>query len=244
MPPGDLASTGNGDVDELLLGGLRRGTNALVTGEPFTPKDLLCYAFVNASVERGESVIVVLVDRGIPEVAENLRLLGLDPERAEESASIVYIDAYSRSIQVEPASKLAIQIDSPANVSMTIKAIDSVAQRLRLSGRRYNMVLWSLTSYPYMLEQHVLLRLLQQVAQKRKNEGCVSLYVLDEGIFEERFYEAINYVVDGKIRFRREGSRDYLRAEGFDGAATREWVEVVRSGATFHLGSFNVERIR
>ncbi|WP_075057669.1 hypothetical protein [Thermogymnomonas acidicola] len=173
-PPGDLASTGNGDVDELLLGGLRRGgTNALVTGgEPFTPKDLLCYAFVNASVERGESVIVVLVDRGgIPEVAENLRLLGLDPERAEESASIVYIDAYSRSIQVEPASKLAIQIDSPANVSMTIKAIDSVAQRLRLSGRRYNMVLWSLTSYPYMLEQHVLLRLLQQVAQKRKNEA-------------------------------------------------------------------------
>ncbi|WP_171823610.1 hypothetical protein [Thermogymnomonas acidicola] len=54
-------------------------------------------------------------------------------------------------------------------------------------------------------------------------------------------------MVDGKIRFRREGSRDYLRAEGgFDGgAATREWVEVVRSGgATFHLGSFNVERIR
>lgn len=71
-------STGVGDLDEMLLGGLIAGTTTLITGSPGTAKTTLAGCFVAAACARGERALFVLFDEYPERVVSNLQSVGLD----------------------------------------------------------------------------------------------------------------------------------------------------------------------
>lgn len=71
-------STGVGDLDKMLVGGLIAGTTTLVTGSPGTAKTTLAGGFLAAACARGERSLFVLFDEYPERVVSNLRSIGLD----------------------------------------------------------------------------------------------------------------------------------------------------------------------
>ncbi len=236
-------STGNHKLDSLLNGGILPPSNIVLRGPPFSGKFVIANNFVAQSLRDGIPVIVLSADKDIVQMKEALSRIVDDVDGAESSGLLKFVDAYSRSIQADVGSKYAVQVDS-YNLSALIKTVDSITSEVCRKGKGYRFMFTSLTTFITQQEEKVFLRLLQQFSQKRKTEGAVTLYILEDGLFDERVYEAVSYLMDGAIHLRKTFSDNYIRVEGIGKARSREWIELYTSETGYDLGSFTLERVR
>lgn len=78
QPFTERISTGVERLDEMLGGGLFRGTNALLTGSSGTGKSSLAGAFIEASCNRGEQTLYISFDENACDIVRDLSFLGID----------------------------------------------------------------------------------------------------------------------------------------------------------------------
>jgi circadian clock protein KaiC len=91
-----FAPSGNNELDELLGGGLERGTNALLIGAAGVGKSSVAMKYAITAAERGEHVAIFAFDEGRGTLIARARSLGLELERAMESGKV-------RFQQIDPA---------------------------------------------------------------------------------------------------------------------------------------------
>jgi circadian clock protein KaiC len=72
LPPTDKVSTGIHALDEMLYGGIMRGSATMITGIPGTAKTTLSGAFAEAAAKRGERTVYVAFDESWQEIVRNL----------------------------------------------------------------------------------------------------------------------------------------------------------------------------
>lgn len=237
------ASTGNGKLDSLLNGGFTFPANITLRGPPFSGKFLIADNFVAQSISEGVPVIVLSADKDIGQMKALLSRITDGVDESEKKGLLKFIDAYSRTIQAKVGSEYAVQVD-PMNLSSFLKAVDSVTAEVLKNHGEYRFLFTSLTTFITQYDEKTFLRLLQQFTQKRRSEGSLSLYVLEDGLFDDRIYEAVSYMMDGEIQLRKTFTESYLRVEGLGRVRTREWVEMYPSDSDYDLGSFTLERVR
>jgi circadian clock protein KaiC len=93
---GDFAPSGNVELDEMLGGGLERGTNTLLLGAAGVGKSSLALTYALAAAARGEHAVFFAFDEGRGTLEARARMLGLPLDKALESGSI-------RFQQIDPA---------------------------------------------------------------------------------------------------------------------------------------------
>jgi circadian clock protein KaiC len=95
----DRLSTGIQDLDDLLEGGLLRGTATLVSGAPGTGKTTQVGHFIAAACAHGERTVYVSFDESDTQILRDLKTIGIDlePSIAEGRLTIVPLRAASRS---------------------------------------------------------------------------------------------------------------------------------------------------
>ena len=71
-PAADKISTGILPLDEMLYGGILRGSTTMITGIPGTAKTTLAGAFCEATAKRGERTVYVAFDETGEEIVRNL----------------------------------------------------------------------------------------------------------------------------------------------------------------------------
>lgn len=91
-----LASSGNAGLDQMLGGGLERGTNALLIGAAGVGKSSVALAYAIAAANRGEHASIFAFDEGWGTLAARSRSLGLALEPAIDAGHI-------RFQQIDPA---------------------------------------------------------------------------------------------------------------------------------------------
>ena len=94
--PGEFVSSGNAQLDQLLGGGLERGTNALLLGSAGVGKSSVALTYAIAAAERGEHAVFFAFDEGRGTVEARARTLGLPLEKHLTTGAI-------RFQQVDPA---------------------------------------------------------------------------------------------------------------------------------------------
>jgi len=93
---GEFTPSGNAELDQLLGGGLERGTNALLIGAAGVGKSSLALTYAIAAAERGEHAVFFAFDEGRGTVEARARTLGLPLQKHVESGLI-------RFQQIDPA---------------------------------------------------------------------------------------------------------------------------------------------
>ena len=73
----ERVSTGFPGLDEMLGGGLFRGSSTLITGAPGTSKTTLAGLFTESACQRGERTLFVSFDEGGERVRRNLKSVGI-----------------------------------------------------------------------------------------------------------------------------------------------------------------------
>ncbi|MGJ4916861.1 ATPase domain-containing protein [Bradyrhizobium sp. HKCCYLRH2060] len=93
---GDVTPSGNAELDQLLGGGLERGTNALLIGAAGVGKSSVALIYAIAAARRGEHAVFFAFDEGRGTVEARARTLGLPLDEHIDSGRI-------RFQQVDPA---------------------------------------------------------------------------------------------------------------------------------------------
>jgi circadian clock protein KaiC len=93
---GEVTPSGNAELDQLLGGGLERGTNALLIGAAGVGKSSVALTYAIASAERGEHAVFFAFDEGRGTIEARARTIGLPLEKHFESGAI-------RFQQIDPA---------------------------------------------------------------------------------------------------------------------------------------------
>ena len=93
---GEPTSSGNAELDQLLGGGLERGTNALLIGAAGVGKSSIALTYAMAAAERGEHAVFFAFDEGRGTVEARARTLGLPIDKH-------LADGRIRFQQVDPA---------------------------------------------------------------------------------------------------------------------------------------------
>jgi circadian clock protein KaiC len=93
---GDFTPSGNLGLDELLGGGLERGTNALLIGAAGVGKSSVAMTYVVAAAQRGEHAVIFAFDEGRATIDARAEAIGL-PLAAGVQAGLISIH------QIDPA---------------------------------------------------------------------------------------------------------------------------------------------
>jgi circadian clock protein KaiC len=82
IPTGVLA------LDEMLYGGVLRGTTTMITGNPGTAKTTLSGAFAEASARRGDKTVYVAFDESAEEIVRNLTSVNIHLQEHIDQGSL------------------------------------------------------------------------------------------------------------------------------------------------------------
>jgi circadian clock protein KaiC len=93
---GDFVPSGNAELDNLLGGGLERGTNALLIGAAGVGKSSIAVTYAIAAANRGEHATIFAFDEGRGTIGARARTLGLPLDDAVKKGLI-------RLEQIDPA---------------------------------------------------------------------------------------------------------------------------------------------
>jgi circadian clock protein KaiC len=185
---GEMASSGSAELDQLLGGGLERGTNALLVGSAGVGKSSVALTYVIAAAARGEHAVFFAFDEGRGTVEARARTLGLPLEKYLQSGHI-------RFQQIDPAELSPGEF--AANVRNSVEAdgasvivIDSLNGYLNAMPDERFLVLQMHELLTYLAQQGVLtILILAQHGLVGPMESALDISYLSDAVLMLRYFE-------------------------------------------------------
>ena len=215
---GPLVSSGSGEIDALLGGGIPSGTSLLVTGPAGTGKSVLATQYACAAVQRGDKVRFFLFDERLGTFRLRAAGLGLEVEGAIEEGAL-------RLQQVEPTEM------SPGEFSSQVmSAVENDGVRL--------VVIDSINGYLQSMPEERLLPIqVHELLSFLAARGVTCIITLvQRGIFGSPVDEAaeISYLADSVVLLR------YFEVRG----TVRQAVSVVKKRSGDHERTIRESRVQ
>ena len=238
--------TGVRRLDDLVYGGLPKGSQVLLNGPAHTGKDVLARLFIAEGLKTGIPALWVVTDKTYTQIREEMT--GMLPQYPElESRGLIrYIDLYSRSLgvtQAEPVARLLSLTDKGAVEQLTV-AVNSFSQDLRDKAGSYRMVFESISTLTAYLDSSAMFRFLQPFVGRRKLDGAAGYYVLETGMHTDSDLQTLEHMVDGSFNLKIDQLKTFLSVKGITDAQSRAWIGYTFSKKSFSLGSFSLDHIR
>ncbi|MGX4802907.1 ATPase domain-containing protein [Bradyrhizobium guangdongense] len=185
---GNFTSSGNPELDQLLGGGLERGTNALLIGAAGVGKSSLALTYAIAAADRGEHAVFFAFDEGRGTVEARARTLGLDLDNHLESGRI-------RFQQIDPAELSPGEFASNVRESVErhnarIVIIDSLNGYLNAMPDERFLILQMHELLSYLAQQGVLtILILAQHGLVGPTESNLDISYLSDAVLMLRYFE-------------------------------------------------------
>lgn len=203
----DQLSSGIGGLDELLGGGLERGSSCLILGPAGTGKSLLTLCFAMSAIRRGERAALFIFDEELGLLFDRTRAMGMDLQALVDKGDLL--------IEQIDAAEL-----SPGEFSSRVrKCVEE--HRVR------TIVIDSLNGYQSaMPEEHFLLLHMHELLQFLNRQGANTfLTVAQHGLVGDMKSPVdVTYLADTVLLLR------YFEARG----AVRRAVSVIKKRGGLH----------
>jgi circadian clock protein KaiC len=239
-------ASGNKELDDLMGGGLDRGTSTMLMGPPGTGKSTLAIQFALAAAERGERSFLTAFDETVDTLVNRATSLGMDIRKHIHSGMI-------RLEQVDPAEISPGELIDRIRRAVVedgakVVVIDSINGYLNaMPEERYlNLQLHELLAY---LNQQgvVTIMVLAQQGLVGSMQSTVDLTYLADTVVILRYFEARGAIRQAiSMIKKRSGNHERtireirMGAGGFElGPPLREMQGVLSGIPTFHDGEGN-----
>jgi circadian clock protein KaiC len=133
----ERVSTGFAGLDEMLGGGLFRGSSTLITGAPGTSKTTLAGLFTESACRRGERTLFVSFDEGGERVRRNLKSVGIHLDTHMKSGLLQMYSGRTDAVTPEEhLIRIAALIAEHKPRCLVIDPLSAIARTGALSSAR------------------------------------------------------------------------------------------------------------
>ena len=209
-------SSGIAEVDELLGGGIERGSSTLVIGPAGTGKSTFVMQFMAAAVRRGEKAAVFVFDEELGLLFARMKAMGIDLEELQASGGlhIEQLDAAELS-PGEFAHRVRARVDSAGAKTVLIDSINGYQAS--------------------MPNEHALILHMHELLQYLNRQGANTyLTVAQHGLVGDMKSPVdVTYLADTVVLLR------YFEATG----QVRRAVSIIKKRTGFHEDTIREYRI-
>lgn len=238
--------TGTPRLDDLLLGGMLAGTQAVIYGPPFVGKEVVMNSFAAEGLRKGIPVVWVSTDRTVKDIREEMAFVLNGYEEYEKLGLIYYIDAYSRSVGDTSKFENTAYVEDFSDIdeidTLVEKRLNSVRDIIEKKSCR--IVFRSISSLTALYDTKSIFKMMRPFVAKRKRDKCTAMYCVEKGIVSDQDVQIIGSIMDGVFEFETDGQNNFLSIKGIGETQTREKVKYTASKSGLSIGSFSLGHIK
>ncbi len=240
----EKVKTGTSRLDDLLLGGIPFGTNAIVYGPAHVGKEVVVNTFMAEGLKKGIPILWVLTDKMPSDVREEMTFVLPGYEEYEKLGLVKYVDAYSKSMGADSADANTTYVDDLTDFAATAKAVDALALEYKKKFPYYRLAFRSVSTLIAYLDPTTTFKFLQPFVGRRKRDKAVAMYVIEKGMHEEKEIEMLSSMMDGTFEFKVEQLRSFMAVKGVCDVQSRAWIKYTATRSSVNIGSFSLELIK
>jgi len=210
-------------IEPLAEDGILLGSNIILIGLPGNGKTIFCENFAKSCFENDIKCLYVTLDKTTDDIKYNFRSGGIDLDDEKNKERVVFVDGHAWLIG---KSQTKYTISSLSNLTELNFNIFNASSELPTP---FLFVLNSLSPLTLYNPEGFVLKFLQLLFARLKELGCISIFVVQDGVHKPEFYNTLEYLVDGifdmKIGEHKGAIRRYLRIRSLSSVAhDTRWV--------------------
>ncbi len=217
----DRIGIGVSKLDDFISGGIPRGLDVVLHGEPGSGKTTFAIQFIKQGLENGENCIFVEMDMLPRDLRTKMHLMGINPEHYEEQNKLVIVDGVSGK-RVGSKSQEQVVIRDPRDLNSISKAIADAKQKLGQEGR---LVIdsWASIALNFATEYKGLIRFTEAFIVESRNSNYNTLLITDSSV-DEKLMRILRHLTSGFIEL----------ITSFEGNVKRRYILVYNLAFTPH----------
>jgi len=240
--------TGTKRLDDLLMGGLPPGSNALFVGPPYTGKEVGILAFLAEGLKRGIPAIIVTTSKTPNDIVKDFAPILPTLLEVEHLGLVRWIDATSGEAQKDQQQgqrKNYAKVDGADDFPGIIEAVEKYTDDIRHGHYPYfKLGYLSLSTSISHTDESESTKFIQAITRSVKDLGSSAIFAIEKGMHTEQQIETIQHLTDGAIMIKLEKQKTYLSVLGIGEVQSRDWIEFKHTSAGLMIGAFSLERIR
>jgi KaiC/GvpD/RAD55 family RecA-like ATPase len=197
-------SVGVRALNQILVGGLPKGSVTLVLGPPGSGKSVFSKRFLMEGIRVKDPSVLISTSETYDTVMETILSFGWDKELFK---SIIFVDCYSWRIGGSNI-KYKASLSSPNEVSIVIGEV--IEKELKNSNNNPRLVFDSFTDVIKYVGPESALKLMDAIRLKLHSNKITSLILLEEGVHDARTVAALEYSTDGTIKMNYSEKGRYM----------------------------------
>lgn len=223
-------------IEELdkAIGGIKKGSNIMLIGPPMSGKKLILnYILYHGTVQDDSAVIKVTTRYPASHVFEwfeenNLSL---------PSSKIGIVDCVIKTLGKEAVETENIKIaSSPVDLTGIGVKISQFFEEffMKKKLRKIQLHVDSLSTLMMYSNIQTVFRFLHVFTGRIKSAGALGIYLLEEGMHEEKDVVTLKQLFDGLIEIKSENDANFIRVVGLTSKPT-PWLEYEINGAEINI---------
>lgn len=184
------------ELDQMLLGGIPKGSLCLVLGPPGAGKSILSRRFLYTGILDGKDGFLISTSENEETARETMRLFNWDKGT---DSKLHVLDCYSWKSGVS-TSKYSAKLTSLTELSVGISSLFD-DKRVEKAGST-RIVLDSFTDVIIYGGADRALKFLDSIHTKLESRGITGLLLLEEGVHDAQTVTSVEYTTNGTIRMK------------------------------------------
>ncbi len=229
-----MIKTGIPKLDELLGGGIKKGSNIMIIGPPMSGKEVILNLIMYQGAAQNENAVIAVNTREPGTVIldwfkENRLIL--------PSSRIGIVDCISKIIGGEEDENEIIKIaSSPVDLTGIGIKISQFYEKFLMADniRKVQLSIDSLSTLIMYSNFKTVFKFLHVFTGRIKEAGGLGVYVIDSGIHDMHVIAGLSQLFDGMIEVKSENDRNFLRLVGLLPKPT-SWLEYEIDRATVRI---------
>ena len=214
-------------ISDLVKFGQLTQISYMLVGPLGSGKTTYAEAFLAEGIAQGFPAVFVTTDVSPRVIRNDMSRHGWTTESQEASGQFVFIDGYSERMGA-PKSGSARSLAKVDDISELGIVLSEVLENLVVS----RVVIDSLSTLILHSNEATMPRAVQRLSGRVTQSSHSIMYILEEGVHDEKTYATFSYLADAVLRFRIDDStplpKYQVRMERMRGTETsREWHDFV-----------------
>lgn len=218
-------STGIERLDSMMGGGFPAESSILIMGPPGTGKTTLCQQFLYSGLRNSGRGFYITSDASPEDVIDKMGSFKWDMQTFIRDRRLMFLDIYSWRVGGSKELAWKKVLEGGLNIDDLNLSLTDVLAKLDDKDNKRG-VFDSLSTLLLYVSTDMVIKFIPILIAKAKKQGVTEMLVLEEGLHDEKTVNTLNFLTDGLIETKLDGSAKFLRITRMRGSRTSgEWVE-------------------